>query len=396
MRYKNLPADEPLWPFMDEKRAVEVNTVEDFVQALMFEEHLDRVVVLHNGIDLMKQGNALPPGLNEAVMKSQRVCQVLDALPSDEADTMKGRLWQFNEKGTETEIKKADKVDTVTEIVEILREANADGSVDRNVPLYLSELRHNKKVEHPITGEMVKTVTTVDMYDVVAQRELAPLWERSEGGVFVGERGSGSGLHTDQCLWSNVGKQWYGYKLMAVWPWSERLSILEDAGRGAMFHFPLTPEEIGYLSRACVVTLIRPGDVFVFSGAQPHMAMCIGDNVNVTAYESMLPLNSHALATLSRTNSKDHFKKCWMDDDDLDELFEDVVDSLLGNLNDPSIDPETRNEICQCEEAMKQQGDSYVKRLWKREERRRKRARQHLNTERTAAIVTPVPKRTRK
>eukprot|EP01064_Diplonema_japonicum_P023988 TRINITY_DN34447_c0_g1_i1.p1 TRINITY_DN34447_c0_g1~~TRINITY_DN34447_c0_g1_i1.p1 ORF type:complete len:413 (+),score=66.67 TRINITY_DN34447_c0_g1_i1:51-1241(+) len=390
MRYRELNPHEPLWPFMDEKRAVEAATVEDFVHAVMFEEHLDRVVVLRNGIDLLSQADALPDGLQIALKKSKRVCQVFDNMPVEAAETMKGRLWQFCEKGTETEIKKADKANTLTQIGEVLRESNSDGSVERNVPLYLSELRHNKKVEHPVTGEMVKTVTHVDVYDTIPQKTLAPLWERSEGGVFLGERGSGSGLHTDQCLWSNIGKQWQGYKLMAVWPWAERTSILEDAHRGSLFHFPLTESEIGFLSRAAVITVIRPGDVFVFSGAQPHMAMCVGDDINVTAYESMLPLNVNAVATLARTNSKDHFKKCWMDDDDLDELFEDVVDSLLGNLSDPSVDPLTKTEIAACEEAMKQHGDSYVRRLWKREERRRKRAKEHPITDRHHAVVNPV------
>ncbi|CAE7716518.1 unnamed protein product [Symbiodinium pilosum] len=112
-----------------------------------------------------------------------------------------------------------------------------------------------------------------------------PLWERSEGGIFVGERGAGSGLHVDQCLWSNVGRNWSGFKLFALWPWCERHRILDEAGKGAIFRPPLTKTEEGFLSRAKTVALVGPGDVWVFSGGQPHTAMCVGDGVNVCAYE---------------------------------------------------------------------------------------------------------------
>ena len=67
-------------------------------------------------------------------------------------------------------------------------------------------------------------------------------WDRHDEGVFIGNRGSGKGVHVDQVLWSNarasqvskksnkstdswifcclaeVGKNWRGYKLVAAWP----------------------------------------------------------------------------------------------------------------------------------------------------------------------------------
>eukprot|EP00755_Sulcionema_specki_P010415 Sspe_Gene.6893::Locus_2318_Transcript_1_1_Confidence_1.000_Length_1366::g.6893::m.6893 len=252
------------------------------------------------------------------------------------------------------------------------------GVVERKAPLYLSELRHTEKVPHPIVeGEMVKTATKCDVKDALPQGDLLPFWERSEGGIFIGERGAGSGLHVDQCLWSNIGKQWSGHKLFAVWPWSERISIFDDVPRGSIFHFPLSEKEISCLKRACVVALLCPGDVFVFSGGIPHMAMCVGDDINVAAYESLVPLRHTAVRTLVRTNTKDHFKRCWMDDDDLDELYEDVVDAISGNLEDSSVQGRVRRELEACREAMKEHGDGYCRRLWKREDRKRQR-REHL------------------
>ena len=393
---RNELEDEQLWPFLEEKKPRVVTTAQDFVQELLFGHHGDGVTVLRNGIELLNQTDALPTELVDSLAKCSRVSQLFDHVPHDFAERIKGRLWQYETKGAESEIKKADKLNSLTEIRDCLRDGQENGSVDVDVPLYISEMRNNRKVAHPITGELVKTATQVDVFDALPQVTLAPFWERSEGGIFIGERGAGSGLHVDQCLWSNVGRQWSGYKLFAVWPWTERISILEDAGRGSLFHFPLTEEEVGYLQRASVVALLRPGDVFVFSGGVPHMAMCVSDHINVSAYESIVPLNHLSIARLSLTNSKSHFKRCWMDDDDLDELLEDVVDSIVGNQLDRNVDEETQRELTLCEEAMKEHGDSYCKRLWRREDSRRKRARLCPITDRNALLHTWQVKRQRR
>eukprot|EP01060_Flectonema_neradi_P015597 TRINITY_DN22225_c0_g1_i1.p1 TRINITY_DN22225_c0_g1~~TRINITY_DN22225_c0_g1_i1.p1 ORF type:complete len:407 (+),score=45.87 TRINITY_DN22225_c0_g1_i1:39-1259(+) len=388
--YPGLHSSERVWPFMDEKPARVMENVDDFVNFLMYGDHMNTITVLTDGIRKLGQQNGLPEDLVKGLQKSRRVRELFDRCPNSFLETTKGRVWQYNEAGRETEIKSADKLDSLTEIREALLSEEEAGKYNRDVPIYISELRNSKKKQHPITGEMVKTATQIDVRDVVSQATLAPFWERGEGGIFIGERGAGSGLHVDQCLWSNIGKQWYGYKLVALWPWEERINILEDAKRGSIFHFPLTQENIEHLSRAAVVALIKPGDVFVFSGAIPHMAMCIGDEINVTAYESFLPLNVNAITTLSLTNSKDHFKRCWMDDDDLDEIFEDIVDSIAGNLQDSRVDPDTLRDLKRCEEVMIEYGDSYCRRLWNREHARRKRAADRPLIQRHAGLTLPT------
>ena len=62
---------------------------------------------------------------------------------------------------------------------------------------------------------------------------------------------------------------------------------------------------------------------------QPHTALCVGDGLNASGYESLVPLEREAMRLLVSSNTKDaHWKPCMMDDGDLDELYEDVVDRM--------------------------------------------------------------------
>jgi len=247
--------------------------------------------------------------------------------------------------------------------------------VPPDAPIYISELRWLEKVRHPVAhDEMVKCSTSVDIYDFASLARRMPLWERSEGGVFVGERGTGSGMHVDQCLWSNVGRNWCGFKLFAIWGWEERLAIPEEVGKGRVFHLPLTPQEEGWLSRAKVLALVRPGDVWVFSGGQPHTALVVGDGLNISAYESLVPASREAMELLIRSNTRQaHWEACWMDDEDLDELYEDVVDNIQRSLREPSLDRRLRTRLQECVQAMREKGDPYCKELWEQEDRGERR-----------------------
>ena len=50
---------------------------------------------------------------------------------------------------------------------------------------------------------------------------------RYDEGVFVGSRFCGSPLHVDQVSWSNIGKNFKGAKLLAIWEAGEhpRISV---------------------------------------------------------------------------------------------------------------------------------------------------------------------------
>ncbi|CAE7163027.1 unnamed protein product, partial [Symbiodinium necroappetens] len=302
-----LPPQECLWPIRADQQPEVVHTVEEFLEILQMQRHLERVVVLPNGIELLGQTRALPEELSQAIAGSLGVRDVLGRLGDQKASAhFRARLWHYSARSKEKEIKVPksrpppdgmDKKSLAALRQEFLAQER-EGKVKSDAPLYISELRWQRKVSHPLNpSEWVKTATSCDVFDVTPFSKQMPLWERSEGGIFVGERGAGSGLHVDQCLWSNVGRNWCGFKLFALWPWSERHRILDEAGKGAIFHPPLTKREEDFLSRAKTVALVGPGDVWVFSGGQPHTAMCVGDGVNVCAYDCSAPDSYLLLAT---------------------------------------------------------------------------------------------------
>jgi len=381
-----LPPQECLWPIRADQQPEVVHTVEEFLEILQMQRHLERVVVLPNGIELLGQTRALPEELCQAISGSLGVRDVLGRLGKQASAHFRARLWHYSARSKEKEIKVPksrpppedgmDKKSLAALQQEFLAQER-ESKVKSDAPLYVSELRWQRKVSHPLNpNEWVKTATSCDVFDVTPFSKQMPLWERSEGGIFVGERGAGSGLHVDQCLWSNVGRNWCGFKLFALWPWSERHRILDEAGKGAIFHPPLTKREEDLLSRAKTVALVGPGDVWVFSGGQPHTAMCVGDGVNVCAYESFVPANEEAMKLLVQSNTKSaHWRNCWMDDDDLDELYEDVVDSLQGALRDSRLNRQLRQRLEACRRVMRECEDSYCKDLWAQEDRGERRRR---------------------
>lgn len=208
--------------------------------------HVDRVVVLRNGIEQLRQSDACPEQLRQAAQISRSVRDVLAELENANASaSFRARLWHYSQRGSEKEIKvskskvkenqgttksgiQPDKKSLVA-LTQQLRTLGTAGKVSPHAALYISELRWQQKVKHPLDpDEEVKTATNCDIFDVAPFSRHMPLWERSEGGIFIGERGAGSGLHVDQCLWSNVGRNWCGFKLFAIWPWEERHKILDD------------------------------------------------------------------------------------------------------------------------------------------------------------------------
>mmetsp|Transcript_37267 Transcript_37267/g.65023 ORF Transcript_37267/g.65023 Transcript_37267/m.65023 type:complete len:451 (-) Transcript_37267:319-1671(-) len=373
-----LPAGELLWPISDAQKPKILSSVDEFFQTMLFEPQLDRLAVLPDGINLLKQQDGIPQVLRESVAASTNLRSCLQRLTTHATNKFRGRVWHYGTKGKEVEVKSKAKTRCLDEKVAALWKQQEDGAVPHDAPLYLSELRWEEKVPHPIAhDEIVKTATNIDIYDCTPLSRKMPLWERSEGGIFVGERCAGSGLHIDQGLWSDVGRNWCGYKLFAIWPFSERFSVIEEAGKGRMFHLPLIPEDEQLLKRAKSIALLKPGDVFLFSGAQPHTALCVGDGLNVCAFESFVPAHPDAVRTLVRSNIKDmHPKLFWMDHEDLDELYEDVVDNLQRALRDSSEDSELHSRLQACVQAMREHGDAYCRELWRQEdsgERKRRR-----------------------
>ena len=71
-----------------------------------------------------------------------------------------------------------------------------------------------------------------------------------------------------QVSWSNVGKNFHGSKLLAVWPSGEASQTVFDAHNYRLFVPPLSPSEASALQSAARVALVRAGDLFIFSGGR--------------------------------------------------------------------------------------------------------------------------------
>ncbi|CAD7966534.1 unnamed protein product [Amoebophrya sp. A120] len=200
--------------------------------------------------------------------------------------------------------------------------------------LYMTELRYNHEIYHPLQRkEKVRTSLKRDMRDVCAEYgDYTLYWDRYDEGVFLGGDRSGKALHIDQILWQNIGKNWTGYKLLAAWPVQTTSELLtkvsdclflprvpvveqvertsscgeqedprvmdegaeEDAGTKKLkdkrtntteqtekqvkvnnIKMKLPDLELSLLQKAAAVCLIKPGDVFYFTGGVPHVTLSV-------------------------------------------------------------------------------------------------------------------------
>ncbi|CAJ1335254.1 unnamed protein product, partial [Effrenium voratum] len=198
----------------------------------------------------------------------------------------------------------------------------------REGPPYLAEVSRGAKTPHHLTGEASRTLTTRDVRDCgfatfsdgPDSRSELPMWDR--GHAFVGARGVGSCLHVDQAWWSNVAKNFTGYKLVALWGKSAGLEGL----MGQLFRRPLSAAQVQALREATTIALLGPGDVASFSGGLPHATVVVGEGLNLTAYESLVnwhPGNAGLLlhGALRKPGSPGVMKRSA-----LNGLLDDIVD----------------------------------------------------------------------
>ena len=96
----------------------------------------------------------------------------------------------------------------------------------------------------------------------------------------------------DQALWSNVGHNYTGYKLLATWAPGSISTKLHDTMLDSVFTPPLKQDQLDALRQASRIVLLRPGDVFLMSGGVAHATLTVGsEELNLTAYESVVTLN---------------------------------------------------------------------------------------------------------
>lgn len=202
--------------------------------------------------------------------------------------------------------------------------------------LYIKELRYIDKYKHAVDDEYCKTVLKRDLKDWVGvDKSRIPIyWDRYSEGVFVGNCMSGSSLHVDQVLWSNVGKNWSGYKIFASWAFDDKETYqFLSKNYGKLFTPPISDAARAALAKACKLCIVGPGDVFAFSGANPHMTICVGEELSVTAYESFVNVQPKNVQVFCSTNTEAHYERSHMQEDDLRDLKHDVVDLIEDHFD---------------------------------------------------------------
>jgi hypothetical protein len=186
-------------------------SAEEFIQELFFGDHLDQIIVLKNGVDLLQQADAVPQAILTAAASQSTVRGFLGALGDDMLTSHNGRIYYAD--STERFLDQV-RTDPATGLeLKNLREKFAAVNKDEaagDASMYIAELRRTEKFRHPSDNHWAKTALTTDVKDYVGveRADLMPYWDRYDEGVFVGAAGAGSAMHVDQVGWSNIGKNY--------------------------------------------------------------------------------------------------------------------------------------------------------------------------------------------
>jgi len=177
-----------------------------------------------------------------------------------------------------------------------------------------------------------------------------PYWDRYNEGVFIGSQHAGSPLHMDQCIWSNVGKNFTGYKLIAIWKYDENIHDLIEPYHRRLFHLPgITKSELELLSQCAKIVLLHPGDVFIIGGGNPHMALCVSKSLSLTAYESFVNFNlANINAFLDSNQEPIHHEEFHMDNETLEDVKLDVADLINDNFDKIQRNKISDKKVIQC------------------------------------------------
>ena len=376
------------WPLSladDARRPNVLSTPREFVEALCTSAHVDTLFVLPGGVSLLEQEEALPRELREAVQQQPTVRKMLDSLPDEMLCRLRGRVYLCGG-GEEEELKEGSDGERLVSLLDkrdALRQRCAEagggggggggggddsgeedgcgeegggggsgsggggGGSGSEPRAYLGEVRWGQKYRHPVGGSWVKTLCAVDVKDYVGagRSDALPYYDRYDEGVFVGGRFSGSPLHVDQIGWSNVGKNFSGRKLLAVWPHGEATADLFRQHCYRLFTPPLQPAEEAALAAACKVALLTPGDVVLFSGANAHMALSVSASLSLTAYESFVNFHPRSVAAFLESGTERQYRECRARARMVEEVKEEVVEAILdlkadldnGRVSDPLL-----------------------------------------------------------
>lgn len=204
--------------------------------------------------------------------------------------------------------------------------------------LLIAELSFRNLVDHPIGGDTVSTIFSRDVKDVLGPyASWAFHWQRSDAGLFIGGQHSGTGIHVDQTLWSDVGRNFRGYKLVAAWPAGQVSANVLKEFQNTLLQPPLTLRQEQALRQALKVSLLRPGDMYLFSGGVAHTVLCVSDDeLCLGAYESIITLHPTNMEIWQAKSGPEHCNTddmCIGDMPTTEEMHDFTVDSIQ-NLED--------------------------------------------------------------
>jgi len=303
-----------------------VHTADAFLRATCFESHVDDVIVLAGGLDKLGLASSLPGYVLEAASASRSTLEFCHRLGQHRGlEHFDAYLSRFPE-GHETLVSRDSQGDRLDDLGEMCEEACKAWPDER---YYISELGRYSKRDHPLTQERTRCLLDADVRDV-CEKELGvelPIWER--GNAFVGESGTGSCVHVDKVCWSNVGKNWTGYKLFCVWRIGAQSTQILAQHYKKIMSAPFSDTDIEALKMAVKVCLLVPGDVYVFCGACAHMAVTVGPALNVSGYEALVNFNKRSLATFTVSGTPEHLEAEQASKSAMYEWKQDAVHSLI-------------------------------------------------------------------
>lgn len=324
----------PLELLQDPLRSpVYVSTAEEFLREVLVSEHLGNFIILPNGCELLglHEEDVMPSDLMEILRESTSVESFLRRLDADEKvlSRYKAGLEYIDKKGEQRLALPKERRNLAGRIKEILRLVDSKEADPQS--LYIAELRLLQDKKHPYNGEKIKTVCRRDVKDILGPLATWSLyWDRHDEGVFIGNKFSGKGVHVDQVLWSNVGKNWRGYKLVAAWPKGAVSNRICRSFDDQLFSPPLSEAKLAALREAVKVVLLRPGDVYFFSGGTAHTALCVSEGMGLSAYESIVTL--HPLHSGLMMQTCDPKSPCWLEGAMPEEEFEDILEEAAEQL----------------------------------------------------------------
>jgi len=309
----------------------------EFLDTMRRGNHLDQILVLPGGVQSLGQGDALNKNLSEALSRSTSAVEALRSLGSDNLTELKGNLYiqtrpdDPNAGCLDDSIKGKCGDDCLA-----TRLASLDAHPQElHGSVYAAEVRRVKKERGP-GGKWRKSTLSYTMRERLGMDDMI-YWDDYSEGLFIGGHNTAYSLHVDQLCTSNVGTQFFGHKLVAIWAHPDGTREVLDAHHRSVFAAPLSPAQQAALSKACCIALVPPGAVSVFSGVNAHATCNLGfsapgeadtlpaPTLCVNSYEAFVNVNeAHVRAMIATNTSPFHHEDFWLDDDDLDDFQYDV------------------------------------------------------------------------